>query len=124
MKLIEHGQIPFQYTYLTPLKDNLENRPSDQRPLVGKSKVLSIARDLASVMGCDKLTPHVLGKYRAGDIRHCFADISRSRLELGFEPQVDFRKGLEELAGWLAGQVAVDTVDQAREELENRGLVA
>jgi dTDP-L-rhamnose 4-epimerase len=89
-----------------------------------KRSVLSIARDLASVMGCDKLTPHVLGKYRAGDIRHCFADISRSRLELGFEPQVDFRKGLEELAGWLAGQVAVDAVDQAREELENRGLVA
>ncbi len=89
-----------------------------------KRSVLSIARDLASVMGCDKLTPHVLGKYRAGDIRHCFADISRSRQELGFEPQVNFREGLEELAGWLAGQVAIDAVDRAREELENRGLVA
>jgi dTDP-L-rhamnose 4-epimerase len=91
----------------------------------GESRsVLSIARDLASVMGCDDLTPHVLGKYRAGDIRHCFADISRSRLELGFEPRMDWREGLEELAGWLAGQVAVDSVDRAREELENRGLVA
>jgi dTDP-L-rhamnose 4-epimerase len=66
----------------------------------------------------------VLGKYRAGDIRHCFADISRSRIELGFEPRMDWREGLEELAGWLAGQVAVDSVDRAREELENRGLVA
>ncbi len=89
-----------------------------------KRSVLSIARDLAAVMGCDDLTPHVLGKYRAGDIRHCFADITRSRRELGFEPAVDFRKGLEELAEWLAGQVAVDSVDRAREELENRGLVA
>jgi dTDP-L-rhamnose 4-epimerase len=91
----------------------------------GRSRsVLSIARDLAAVMGCDRLTPHVLGKYRAGDIRHCFADISHSRLELGFEPQVCFREGLEELAGWLTGQVAIDGVDRAREELETRGLVA
>jgi len=75
-------------------------------------------------MGCPSITPHVLGKYRVGDIRHCFADISLSRAELGFEPQVDFREGLAELAEWLAGQQAVDAVDRAKEELETRGLVA
>lgn len=91
----------------------------------GQSRsILSIGRDLAMVMGCGELSPHVLGKYRARDIRHCFADISLSRAELGFEPQVDFRKGLEELAEWLSGLVAIDTVDKAREELETRGLVA
>ena len=53
----------------------------------GQSRsILSIGRDLAMVMGCGELSPHVLGKYRAGDIRHCFADISLSRAELGFEP--------------------------------------
>jgi dTDP-L-rhamnose 4-epimerase len=91
----------------------------------GQSRsILSIARDLASVMGVSGVTPHVLGKYRAGDIRHCFADISLAAKELGFEPQVNFREGLEELAGWLAGQVAVDAADKARAELESRGLVA
>jgi dTDP-L-rhamnose 4-epimerase len=91
----------------------------------GQSRsILSIARDLASVMGVSGVTPHVLGKYRAGDIRHCFADISLATKELGFEPQVNFREGLEELAGWLAGQVAVDAADKARAELESRGLVA
>ncbi len=91
----------------------------------GQSRsIISIGRDLASVMGCADLSPHVLGKYRVGDIRHCFADIGLSRAELGFEPRVNFREGLEELADWLSRQVAVDTVDKAREELEARGLVA
>jgi dTDP-L-rhamnose 4-epimerase len=89
-----------------------------------RRSILSIGRDLASVMGCPSLTPHVLGKYRVGDIRHCFADIGLARSELGFTPQVDFRAGLEELAEWLGGQTAVDAVDRAKEELENRGLVA
>jgi dTDP-L-rhamnose 4-epimerase len=89
-----------------------------------RRSILSIGRDLASVMDCPNITPHVLGKYRVGDIRHCFADISLARSELGFAPQVDFREGLEELAEWLAGQTAVDAVDRAKEELENRGLVA
>jgi dTDP-L-rhamnose 4-epimerase len=91
----------------------------------GESRsILSVAHDLAQVMGRPDITPHVTGKYRAGDIRHCFADMSRSAAELGFVPQVDFREGLEQLAGWLAGQVAQDSVERATEELARRGLVA
>ncbi len=66
--------------------------------------------------------PEVTGKYRVGDIRHCFADISLAEEVLGFQPQVDFDDGLVELAGWLGGQVSVDSVDLATAELEARGL--
>jgi dTDP-L-rhamnose 4-epimerase len=91
----------------------------------GESRtVLSIAADLARVMGCPEITPHVIGKYRAGDIRHCFADIRRARAELGFSPRIDFLSGVQELAEWLRGQIAVDTVERATQELESRGLVA
>jgi dTDP-L-rhamnose 4-epimerase len=86
--------------------------------------VLSIAEDLAQVLNCSHITPHVLGRYRAGDIRHCFADIEHSRTELGFVPRMNFRAGLEELAGWLSEQVADDGVERAAAELESRGLVA
>jgi len=86
--------------------------------------ILSVATDLAAVMGRGGIMPHVTGKYRAGDIRHCFADISRAQKQLGFSPRVDFTKGLEKLAEWLAGQIAVDRVEQATAELERRGLVA
>jgi dTDP-L-rhamnose 4-epimerase len=91
----------------------------------GESRtVLSVADDLANVVGMSQITPAVTGKFRAGDIRHCFADIARSRAVLGYAPQVAFRAGLEELAEWLSGQIAVDKVDGATAELERRGLVA
>lgn len=90
----------------------------------GRSRsILSVGKDLAAVMGVSQMVPEIAGKYRAGDIRHCFADIDKSRVELGFSPEVDFRRGMEELAEWLSGQIAVDTVDRATAELESRGLV-
>jgi dTDP-L-rhamnose 4-epimerase len=91
----------------------------------GRSRtVLSIAEDIARVVGKSSIAPHVTGKHRAGDIRHCFADLALSRTKLGYEPQVDFREGLQELAEWLADKVADDRVDHATAELEARGLVA
>jgi dTDP-L-rhamnose 4-epimerase len=86
--------------------------------------VRSIARDLARVVGEPQIMPHITGKYRAGDIRHCFADITKAHTELGFNPQVEFEAGLTQLAEWLAGQIAHDTVETATQELEARGLVA
>jgi dTDP-L-rhamnose 4-epimerase len=91
----------------------------------GQSRtILSIAEDLARVIGKPEIKPHVTGKYRVGDIRHCFADISLARSELGFAPSVNFDEGLAELAEWLSGQVAEDRIDSATAELERRGLVA
>lgn len=86
--------------------------------------ILSIAEDLARVVGLPHITPQVVGKFRAGDIRHCFADNSRSRSELGYQPEVQFRDGLHELAEWLHDKVADDRVESATAELERRGLVA
>ncbi|MGQ7793256.1 NAD-dependent epimerase/dehydratase family protein [Faunimonas sp. B44] len=91
----------------------------------GRSRtVLDVAQELARATGKMHLSPHVVGKYRAGDIRHCFADISLARDLLGYEPSIAFEQGIAELAEWLAGQVAVDRIDQATEELSRRGLVA
>jgi dTDP-L-rhamnose 4-epimerase len=86
--------------------------------------VRSIAEDLARVLKAPEIAPQITGKYRAGDIRHCFADITRIRTQLGYTPKVDFRDGLEELAEWLSGKVADDRIEHATTELENRGLVA
>ncbi|MGJ4942059.1 NAD-dependent epimerase/dehydratase family protein [Bradyrhizobium sp. HKCCYLS1011] len=86
--------------------------------------IVSVARDLAGVMGRGDIAPTITGKYRAGDIRHCFADLDKSRTMLGFEPRVRFEDGLDELARYLAGQIADDQAEQATEELLRRGLVA
>jgi dTDP-L-rhamnose 4-epimerase len=91
----------------------------------GQSRtILSVANDLAQVMERRDLKPQITGKYRAGDIRHCFADIEKSRSVLNFAPRVEFARGLEELAEYLAGQIADDQVERATKELESRGLVA
>jgi dTDP-L-rhamnose 4-epimerase len=84
--------------------------------------VLEIAERMARVLDKPGLTPEVTGKYRIGDIRHCFADISLARTLLGYEPKVTLEDGLLELAGWLEGQIAHDRVAQAGAELASRGL--
>jgi dTDP-L-rhamnose 4-epimerase len=86
--------------------------------------ILSIAEDLARIIGKPHVKPHVTGKYRAGDIRHCFSDIGLAKSELGFAPTIAFDEGLAELADWLCEQVAHDGVEEATAELVRRGLVA
>jgi dTDP-L-rhamnose 4-epimerase len=84
--------------------------------------ILAIARSMSKVMGKENIEAEITGKYRVGDIRHCFADIRLARRLLGYEPRVSFDEGLVELAQWLEGQVAHDHVAQARAELDARGL--
>jgi dTDP-L-rhamnose 4-epimerase len=84
--------------------------------------VLEVAQRLATALGREEVEPEVTGRYRVGDIRHCFADISRARRVLGYEPQVSFEDGLAELGSWLEGQIAHDRVQEASAELDARGL--
>lgn len=69
-----------------------------------------------------KIAPAIIGKYRMGDIRHCFADISLARALLGYSPQIDLEDGIVELSEWLEGKAADDYVETARTELSIRGL--
>jgi dTDP-L-rhamnose 4-epimerase len=84
--------------------------------------VNEISRRLSRILDKEKIEGEVTGKYRVGDIRHCFADISLARELLGFQPQMSMDDGLADLAVWLEGQVATDSVDAAAEELAKRGL--
>jgi dTDP-L-rhamnose 4-epimerase len=85
--------------------------------------VAEIARLLAAAMGLT-IEPKILNEYRAGDIRHCFGDISKAQRILGFSPAFSLPDKLGELAEWVARQQATDRVHQARRELAERGLVA
>jgi dTDP-L-rhamnose 4-epimerase len=86
--------------------------------------IREIAEQMAAAMNRPDLTPEVLGKARAGDIRHCFADVGLARTRLGFEPRQDLAQGMQALAEWVRRQRAIDRAMQARRELETRGLVA
>jgi dTDP-L-rhamnose 4-epimerase len=84
--------------------------------------VRDVAARLARVLGKEQIEPEIVGKYRVGDIRHCFSDIGKARRVLGYEPQVTLDDGMAELAAWLESQAAVDRVAQASAELTARGL--
>jgi dTDP-L-rhamnose 4-epimerase len=84
--------------------------------------VLEIAERLAQVIGCGQIEPELTGRYRVGDIRHCFADIALARQVIDYRPSVRLTDGLQELARWLENQVATDSVSQAHAELAARGL--
>ena len=62
------------------------------------------------------------GSYRAGDIRHCFADTTLARELLGFQAKVKLEDGIRELVQWVRSQTASDRVDEAAAELVSRGL--
>jgi dTDP-L-rhamnose 4-epimerase len=84
--------------------------------------IVEIAGKLSSILNKENIEPEITGKYRVGDIRHCFSDITKAREILGFEPEISLEEGLAELAEWLEGQTAEDKVSQASSELAARGL--
>jgi dTDP-L-rhamnose 4-epimerase len=104
----------------------LTTRATGQPINIGSGRhrtVLDVARAMIEVLGLERqLEPVVLGKYRVGDVRHCYANISRARQLLGYEPRIVFEDGLAELAEWLDEAEAVDNAARASAELDRRGL--
>ena len=85
--------------------------------------VSGVAKTLAQSLGVEA-APEITGKYRAGDIRHCFADIGLARRVLGYKPKDQFADGVKELVEWLRSQSATDRVSDATKELTAYGLTA
>ena len=86
------------------------------------TSILELAGRLAEALGfTGKIRPS--GRVRAGDVRHCVADIEKIEESLGFSPQVILETGLRDLVEWAGGRSADDRVDGAVGELEARGLL-
>src|SRR4051794_19106440 len=84
--------------------------------------IRAVAKNMAATLGREDVQAELSGKYRMGDVRHCFADITRAKDLLRFEPSVSFERGLAELSRWLEDQIPVDRVGEATAELSARGL--
>jgi dTDP-L-rhamnose 4-epimerase len=93
---------------------------------IGCGKAITI-RQVATLLAQSlgrRIEPVITRKYRAGDIRHCFADLTKARNLLGYEPRVTHEEGFRELAEWLAGQKAEDKAETMLRELSAYGLTA
>jgi dTDP-L-rhamnose 4-epimerase len=83
--------------------------------------VSDIARILAQGLNVD-IEGEIVDQYRAGDIRHCYADPGAAERLLGFRASVSLEDGMKDLVRWVADQEAVDRVERATTELAERGL--
>jgi len=91
---------------------------------IGRGKpgsILEVAKALIEIFG-KSLTPDIIGKFRNGDIRHCYADTSKISA-LGFEPELSLKEGLTDLVAWGDQQTAVSRIEDAHQELVARGLI-
>jgi len=105
----------------------MESPSADGKAInIGSGTPISI-REIASALSCAmnlQIFCEITGKYRAGDIRHCFGDISKARELLGYEPRVRFEDGLAELIEWLREQSPEDKAESMVAELRTFGLTA
>ncbi len=91
---------------------------------LGTGRQLTIL-DMAQALIRDlrvNVTSQINNQFREGDIRHCYADISKARRLLGYQPKVKFEDGIGDLVEWVRRQSADDRVDAAAAELAARGL--
>jgi dTDP-L-rhamnose 4-epimerase len=85
--------------------------------------IREVAELMATRMGVAK-PAEITGNFRAGDIRHCFADISLAHRKLYYRPRYRLAEALGELVEWVASQPAADRAEEAHQSLRAYGLTA
>jgi dTDP-L-rhamnose 4-epimerase len=84
-------------------------------------QLVELLREALSVG--DAHSAQISKRFRAGDIRHCFADISRIKTQFGFIPRVPLADGIKELTDWLRSQKPTPVLSRAMAELAAKGLI-
>lgn len=84
--------------------------------------VITVATELSNNYGI-QVPITISGNYRLGDIRHNYADITKARQLLGFEPKISFKEGLKQFTDWVNTQeIEEDKYQQSIDEMKAKGL--
>jgi dTDP-L-rhamnose 4-epimerase len=81
------------------------------------TSILEVAETLIEIYDAN-IEPKITQEFRFGDNRHDFADITKIRKKLGWEPKWSLKRGFEKLVEWGETEEAVDMFEKA--ELERR----
>ena len=70
---------------------------------IGRGQATSLNQiiSILNKLGDTHLDVCYTGKERAGDIKHSFANISKAKQQLGYNPQTDLTTGLKKTLDWL-----------------------
>ena len=103
----------------------MQNKKADYEVFnVGTGRPLSVLDIAQGLIGELKSSVDIdiVRKYRVGDIRHCYANVSKIQKKLGFKPRLKFEEGISDLVEWVKRQKAVDQFWQSQRELKKKGL--
>lgn len=93
---------------------------------VGSGELVTISKITTTLMKHFEKDVNMIltGECRAGDIRTCYADMTRANLELGFCPTVRLSDGLAKFADWVNTQpIFEDRLADANRELKSKNLM-
>ncbi|OLS15573.1 MAG: NAD-dependent epimerase/dehydratase [Promethearchaeota archaeon CR_4] len=94
---------------------------------IGTGMPTKITEVASSILEHFKSTkkPEITSKFRKGDIRHCYADISKARELIGYSPEYTFKDGILMFLSWVEQHIptASDKFELSKEELKKRGLL-
>jgi len=130
INIFEDGEESRDFVYIDDVVDatiaGLENDYAiNQSYNVGSDKpisVIEVANTLKSYYKSD-ISITISGNYRTGDIRHNYADLSKIKKDLNFEPKYSFTKGIEKFCNWVITQeVSVDNYDKSLKELIDKKI--
>tara|TARA_B100001094_G_scaffold66220_1_gene62352 strand:+ start:143 stop:1270 length:1128 start_codon:yes stop_codon:yes gene_type:complete len=87
------------------------------------TRVIDVANTLKRLYNSENNIT-ISGKFRLGDIRHNFADLSKLKDILGFTPKYNFERGITEFVNWVKTQeVMEDKYEKSIQQLKNKGLI-
>lgn len=130
INIFEDGKESRDFVYVDDIVDatilSIENYEANYEVFnVGLGKaidVITVANTLVKQYGSNsKIT--ISGNYRLGDIRDNYADLSKIKLKLGFEPKVSFEEGIQKFTTWVEQQEIVeDKYEKSIKEMKEKGL--
>jgi dTDP-L-rhamnose 4-epimerase len=96
---------------------------------VGTGKPVSIL-EVANILG-KKINPNlktnITNEFRAGDVRHIIADVTKIKAKLGFLPKYTFETGSDKLLEWVIEQNKNNQIEDnskmAKNLLQKKGLI-
>jgi dTDP-L-rhamnose 4-epimerase len=130
LNIFEDGMESRDFVYIDDVVEatilGIENQAANNQIFnVGSGEpttVTDVANSLVKHYGSDT-NIKITGNYRLGDIRHNFADLTKIKEILGFEPKFNFSRGIELFANWVNNQeIEQDNYQRSIEEMKSKGL--
>ena len=130
INIFEDGRESRDFVYIDDVVSITARAVEYDKPLVDvfnvgaglSTDVLTIANTLQKLFATTVPTT-ISGQFRVGDIRHNYADLSKVKKVLGFEPTVSIELGLANFIDWVKNeQVQVDLYEKSLQELSSKGL--